>query len=178
MANDINIAGVVDGIAQARGHYSPGNVACVYRAIEILRGLPYAPAYLDGVRDELLGFLTTKAAAPRYYTASVYLAFYGVGDRATYLKVGIAKDVEARMSGHTTSNPLPNLWTYTAGFDRRAKASAVELALLRHLSGDKVHGEWVHVHGLSEQAARSFVESLAEVASSAHGSPVFFNRGR
>jgi hypothetical protein len=104
----------------------------------------------------------------------VYLAFFGNEGRATYMKIGIAKNVRNRMSGIATGNPLPNLWTYSAPFFTRVKATAVEAALLRHMSPDKVHGEWIHVQGLSARTAAEVVVSLSEVAGTVHGDEVLF----
>lgn len=101
----------------------------------------------------------------------------GISRARLHFKPGDIARVYSAMAGHATSNPLPSLWTYTAGFSLRAQAAAVESALLHHLSADKVHGEWVHVRGLSESAAAAVAESLAEVASATRGEVVQFSRG-
>jgi hypothetical protein len=104
----------------------------------------------------------------------VYLAFFGENDCSQYLKIGIAQNVKARMQGHRTSNPLPLVLTMTAEFLRKADARAVESALLRHMAGDRIHGEWVRCMA-SVPACRAIAESLAEVASEVSGRPVEFS---
>jgi hypothetical protein len=107
---------------------------------------------------------------------SVYLAFYGINDMASYLKIGIAKNVKNRLGGIKTGNPLPNLWTFTAVYDSKRDALSVESALLDHMSGDSVHGEWINVHGMTLQVSEALAESLSEVASEVTGGKIFFRR--
>lgn len=138
-----------------------GDVSSVYDAFDILRGLPFPPGYVDSLRGDVLKVL--RAGMPSKPTF-VYLAFYGVNNKATHLKIGVAKNVKARLSGIKTGNPLPNLWTFTAGYSTRGDALAVEAALIAHMSANSVHGEWVSVGSIAECAAASIVESLADVA--------------
>jgi hypothetical protein len=172
---EIDISAVLRGLGGMRSAVQPGALAKVYAAVEGLRELPYPQGYLDGVRDELLFMLTGRGNEPKP-VASVYLAFYGHGRHANYLKIGIASDVRGRLASHTTSNPVPMLWAWTAGFNARPDAYGIESALLKHMSPDKLHGEWVSVGGFSEQATGALVESLAEVATASHGQLVRFRR--
>lgn len=151
----------------------PGTHTIIAGAVESLRALPFPEAYLDGIRDELL--MVLKGASRNHPCSThVYLAFYGE-EKASFLKVGIARNVRRRLSGISTGNPLPNLCTFSAPFMTRPKAERIEAALLKHLSVDKVHGEWVSVHGLSREACKSVADSLAEVASEIAGYAVEFN---
>ncbi len=175
---EIDFKRITAGIKAAREAYQPGDLAKIYLAIESLRSLPLAPAYLNGVRDELVSMVCDLRVRGQHDTTptSVYLSFYGTESRASFLKIGIAKDVRKRLAGHATSNPMPNLWTFAGAFGTRHKAGLVEAALLRHMANDKAHGEWLHVHGLSLDAAMEVVQSLAEVASDLAGGPVTFLR--
>lgn len=148
----------------------PGDICRVSAAISGLRDLPFPPGYLD----EALGDMLKTLRGSKAVSTHVYLSFYGGGRVASYMKVGIAKNVKARMSGIKTGNPLTRLWTYSARFRSRDDAAAVEAAILAHLAGDSVHGEWVNVHGLSREAAFALVESLAEVAAEVDGYDVHF----
>lgn len=170
---EVDLGPVLDGFKAMRSNFRAGDVARIHQAVETLRELPLPPSYLDGIRDELVQMCTGRGKIT-YYASCVYLAFYGEGARATYLKIGIAKDVRARLKSHTTSNPIPMLWAYFAGFDARTEATKVESALLNHMKADRIHGEWVSVGEIAQAAATAIVESLAEVASDATGGPVQF----
>jgi hypothetical protein len=80
------------------------------------------------------------------------------------------------MSGIRTGNPIPRLWTFAAAFPSREEAVEIESVLLQHMAAHKAHGEWVHVHGLSEQAAAAMAQSLGEVAARVLGHPAHFER--
>jgi hypothetical protein len=151
----------------------PAQIGLVLQVIEYMRELPLPPAYIDGIQSEVLWMLGKQKDLD---TISVYLSFYGHDDRAGYLKIGIAKDVKSRMHGIATGNPVPRLWTYSAPFACKADAAKIEAALLAHMSPEKVHGEWVYMKGISEQASAAVVESLAEVATASNGHPVVFAR--
>jgi hypothetical protein len=150
----------------------PGDLSKVYSFIHDMSELPFPPGYLDELRTDMLKALMRG----KRVTTPVYLSFYGVGDKASHLKIGVAKSVKSRMSSIKTGNPLPRLWTYAAMLPAKADALAVESALLHKMASDRAHGEWVHVHGLSESAALAVVSSLEEVASGMHGYPVQFDR--
>lgn len=155
---------------QVHHRYSPvkvGDRARVYGAVESLRHLPFPQGYLDCLIMEMMDMLkeTDGSALER---TSVYLTFFGNGDRASHLKIGVARDVRHRLASLRTGNPMPNLWTYSAELISRRKAMAVESSLLKHMREDRAEGEWVHVYGLSEQAAEEIVKSLAEVATVAY----------
>lgn len=148
-----------------------GSLVTVYDIAEQMRGLPFPPGYVDTLRDEMLSVLKTGIPAKPTF---VYLAFYGFNDKATHLKIGVAKDVSARMASIRTGNPLQNLWTYTAAYSTRADALQVESALLAHMSADSVHGEWVSVGSIDNHEASAVVESLSDVAAEVAGCRVNF----
>lgn len=178
MGNEIDFGPVLTGLEKVREVYRPGDLARLNAALVELGQLPIPQAYIDGLRDELTGLLVGQKYGYRAYVANVYLAFFGDpgADRASYMKVGIAKDVFARMLSHSTSNPLTRMWVFAAGFDARQDAQAVEAGLLKHLVSDRVKGEWVNVYGVAEPAAAAIAESLAEVAAEINGRPVKFKR--
>lgn len=161
-------------IAKLKKRQRLGDYSLVAYVLSELGSLPFPPGYLDSVRDEMFCTLRTGGGTPSM--TSVYLAFYGLEDRASHLKIGIAKDVRSRLSNIKTGNPLPNLWTYTAPFPNRKYAAAVESALLSHMSKDSAHGEWINLGGISDQAAEAIVASLADVATEIHGDSVQFHR--
>ena len=178
MGREMDLGPVLTSLEKMREATRPGDLMQLNSAMAELAKLPIPPAYLNGLRDELSSLLFGTKYDYRAYVANVYLAFFGDpgSDRASYLKVGIAKDVFARMLSHSTSNPLTRMWVFAAGFDTRGFAQTVEAGLLKHLDPDRVKGEWVHVHGVAEDAAAVIVESLAEVAADIHGAPVRFKR--
>jgi T5orf172 domain-containing protein len=167
---DIDFNEIARKIKALPGLVKPGDMCRLALALDGIRDLPFPPGYLDALRGDMISALRSGPATSAY----VYLSFYGSVDSASHLKIGIAKNVKSRMSGIKTGNPLLRLWTYAAQFPAREMALAVETFLLSHVSRDSVHGEWVNVHGMSEQAALAFVESLAEVAGAVGGRRVEF----
>lgn len=167
---DIDFNDIARRIEALPGLVKPGDLSRIAAALEGLRGLPFPPGYLDEMRDDMFSALRRGERVVTY----VYLAFYGLGDKASHLKIGISRNVKHRLGGIKVGNPLPNLWAFSAICASRQEAEEIEAALLRHMAPHKVHGEWVNVHGVSEDAARAIVQSLAEVASSAHGKEVDF----
>lgn len=166
---------IVVGLESMRGFASPSSAYAVWIAINSIRRAKCFPeAYVDGLADEMFQMLGQKP--PRATSASVYLAFHGADDRAAFMKAGVAVDVKKRMRALYTGCPLPRLWTFSADFKSRGQAYKVEAALHRHLSDAGTSGEWFQVHGLSEEAAEMFAESLAEVASIESGMEVKFDR--
>ena len=144
-------------------------------ALSMLRAVGVPADFLESMRTETF-WATAKAADPsRVDRTFCYLAFYGADNRASFMKVGIAKNVGKRLANIATGNPLPCLWAYQAAFINPHIARAVEARLLGHMLGDRARGEWINVHGLSESAALAMVESLAEVASDVAMVPVSFS---
>lgn len=170
--DEVDFNGLAKQVTGLRKRVKPGDLAQVMAAIESLRDLPFPPGQLDYVKDELLRSLSLPS--PRQ--TSVYLAFYGEGDAASHMKIGISRSVKSRLSGIKTGNPLPIMFAFEAAVISREDALTVEQALLTHMSHARLHGEWVHVGGLSLQAAEAVVGSLAEVASEIIALPVNFKR--
>lgn len=174
MGREIDLSGLMYGLMGMRAAGKPKDAGFVMCAMERLRATQLPEAYLDGIQDELLQMVC--APIPKSALVSVYLAFHGTDDRASYMKIGVARNVRARMSGLSTGNPLPRLWTYAASFAGRHRAVKVEGALLSHMGNDRVKGEWIRVGGLSAEAAAAIVESLSEVAAAEMSQPVQFIR--
>lgn len=174
MASDFNHLGRK---LSAMRRSQPGDIATIYSAMDKLSSLPLLPSYINGLRDELMYMVTGKGKLLQHQ-ASTYLCFYGEGDRASYFKIGIARDVKSRLATHATSNPLTSLWNFAAGFHTREDALSVEAALLRHMKDDRASGEWVRCGSVSESVAAEIADSLAEVASQVIGQTVIFERFR
>lgn len=174
MGREIDIYALMGGFAGMRKATSTRDAILVVQAIQTLRKTKLPDAYVDGVQDELLEMV--GQTVPKDMLVHVYLTFHGAEDLATYMKVGVARDVSNRLSTLATGNPLPRLWAFKAPFIDRNYAMRVEAALLRHMNADRVTGEWVRVGGLSRSAADSVVESLAEVAGIACGRDVVFSQ--
>lgn len=173
ICEDIDFNELAKRIQKHSGRVAPGSIGRVEAAIETLRDLPFAYGYLDSLREEILTALYKRKH--KHGCVFVYLAFYGNENKASFLKIGIAANVQSRLRGIKTGNPLPNVFTYAARFETRQEAAAVESALLDNMSPDGVHGEWIDVHGMAYAAVSAVVESLAEVASDVDGSEVHFN---
>lgn len=103
-----------------------------------------------------------------------YLAFYGLRGVASFLKVGISNHPERRMYGIATGNPLDCLWVFAARFVSRSVARSVEQALIRHFSARKRRGEWLHLDGVSEEAATGMARQMGILAGEVSKSPVRF----
>lgn len=176
MSREINLALLVARFHEMKQGARPKDVIAVMQAMRYLRKSCLPEAYLDGLQDELIQMIGQPI--PEKAQTWVYLAFHGAESRAEYMKIGVARNVRARMSGISTGNPLPMLWTYKAAFAGRHHALKVERALLGHMGPDRVKGEWVKVAGLSESASCAIVDSLAEVASESTTQPVAFVRHR
>lgn len=165
------IYSLLSGLQMMRSSLTGKEIGAIGRAIAHLRQTRLPKAYVDGIQDELLEMVASRMA-----TTIVYLAYHGEGERAAFVKVGIAGDIKARMRQIYTGNPLPRLWTFAAAFPSRAAARSVESALHLHLSSESSSGEWFRVHGMALDAATTFSESLAEVASNVVGTTVSFAR--
>lgn len=175
MKGDDQWAKIVEGFAYMRGGVNAGKAHRVWAVMNSIRRAKCFPdAYLDGVLDEMFQMLAQPL--PREARASVYLAFHGLENRASFLKVGVAVDVKKRMRELYTGNPFPRLWTFEAELPSRSAAYRTEGALHHHLRPANTSGEWFQVHGLSESAACGFAESLAEVATEMAGASVEFKR--
>ena len=102
----------------------------------------------------------------------VYLTFWGLDDRAEFMKIGVAKDIKARMAGIKTGNPMDRLWTYCLLLHSRSEAMRVESALLSKMADTRVSGEWVKTSKFSGQTCRAICDDLSAVASELCGRPV------
>lgn len=167
---DIDFNDLARRLSEIPRKLQPGDACLIAAAIDSIRGLPFPDGYLDEVCQDML----RTAQRGGRVTTYVYLAFFGSDDKASHLKIGIAKNVRSRLNGIKTGNPLTNLWTYSAELSSRQDAEEIEAALLRHMSPQKVHGEWVNVHGLSQPASEAVVQSLSEVAGALRGHEVAF----
>lgn len=143
------------------GGLRPGDLAGLFATMEQLRHLPFPYGYLDSVRDQMVEVLREKVRSD-IHPMSVYLAFHGNDNGSAYMKVGVARRVEARMSALRTGNPLARLWTFSTALGNRRDAYKLERALLSHLKDSRVEGEWVEARFSNLDAAWTFVESLEE----------------
>lgn len=176
MGREINFSGLIQGLYSMRSASTVSDGIGVMKAIAHLRKVGTLPeAYVDGIQDELLQLICQPI--PQEVHVNVYLTFHGLENRASFLKIGVARNVRSRMKELSTGNPLPRIWTFASGYSSRQKAMKVERALLEHMSHSRVNGEWVQVHGLSFDAAEAVVASLAEVASAAVSEPADFLLG-
>src|ERR1044072_1145144 len=102
-------------------------------AFAMLRSVGVPADFLESMRVQAF-WETAKAARPGEIDRTFcYLGFYGADNRASFMKVGIAKNVGKRLSAIATGNPLPCLWTFQAQFVHKHIARAVEARLLRHM---------------------------------------------
>lgn len=173
MGREVNLEPLVIGLERMRKS-AAGDAYRIMQAVKFLRDTSLPEAYVDGIQDELLQMLCQPV--PKDLHIHVYLAFHGTEGRASFMKIGVAKNVKSRMSSLATGNPMPRIWTYATPLSCRQKAHKVESALLSHMAGSRVNGEWVNVHGLSEEAALGVVGSLAEVAGAVVREPIEFRR--
>lgn len=158
----MSLARLIGEIHAARGKTTSADALAIVKAIQKLRQVRCLPqAYVDGIQDELLRFIDQPL--PAGAMTSVYLAFHGIDNRAAFMKAGVAANVRSRMKELYTGNPLPRLWTFTVALPNRNLAYRVEAAIHDHLRHTRTSGEWFQVHGLSHEAAVSFVESLSEL---------------
>lgn len=170
--DEIDFNSLAYGLTQLHKSATNDHYETVFGVIELLRRTPLPPGYVNNIQSEMYRMLSH---GPRKTKCSnVYLAFYGYDDKATHMKIGVANDIKKRMDTFKIGNPLPNMFTYGAHFHDRKEAFTVETALLKHLSADAVHGEWVSVGAISAEAAKKITESLAEVAGQAINSLVEF----
>lgn len=168
----VNIGALVQGLVGYAHGVTVADTVMAAQAVDLLRKTSLPESYVDGLEDELMRVMGQKLRRPK--RVSTYLAFYGNDDMAEYVKVGVSKDVHIRMKDIRTGNPLPRLWLYSARFEDRRTAMSVESAILSHVDGDRVTGEWAKLGGMSADAVRAVVSSLGEVASDLLGRPVEF----
>jgi len=153
--------GLWNYLKRMQGRTSDADILKIEWAVRIIKRTVLPAAYVDGIRAELL-LMVGKPDADLTY---VYMTFWGMEDRADYMKIGIAKNVRKRMSGAHTDNPMNRLWTFTIPLPTRSEAMTVEAALLQHMAHSRITGEWVKLSKFSEQACKAMADSLAEVAS-------------
>lgn len=165
---------LIANLGRMRKWANDGDVIAVMQAMATLRRATAIPsAYVDGLQDELLQLIGKPDSVP---LTSVYLAFHGPEERATFVKVGVARNVKSRMRQLYTGSPMPRLWTFALALKSRDLAYKVEGALHAHLRDTGSSGEWFALHGLTHQAAEQFAASLAEVAEMASGRPAVFKQ--
>lgn len=164
---DEQLAALLSGLGAARSRVSQYEIDSIQSAMNILRRAPLADAYVDGLHMEILQMMGAEKLSQTY----VYLSFWGMGDRADFLKIGIAKNVKHRMSGHKSSNPLDRLWTYSMTCISRPEALKVEAALLAKMSEDRCSGEWVRLSRFSAQACKAIADDLSALAAEVCGRP-------
>lgn len=160
---DYDWQGMADCVRKNGARFRGGDFAALYCVFDSVQHLGFPPGYLNSLRQEMAAVLLEHSEDSSSPTC-VYLTFFGVDDRASHMKIGVARDAKSRLGSIRTGNPIPHLWTFTTTFKSRQMAMRVERALLRHMSPDRAEGEWVNVSGLSEQAAEAVAGSLAEVA--------------
>lgn len=167
-AESARIEKLLDGFRTLKFNVKPEHVRTIDAVVSALQRLPYPPAYVEGIRAELLQMLGLDYLDHTY----VYLTFWGLEDRAEFMKVGVAKDVKSRMAGIKTGNPMDRLWTYCLLLHSRSEAMRVESALLEKMADSRVSGEWVRTSKLSAQACRAISDDLAAVATEVCGRPI------
>ena len=144
----------------------------IRQAFDLLRQCTFPPNYLDGVYNSLLG-MHVEAVDPGHRTRRYcYLAFFGDGDRAVNLKVGISKDVSFRMKTFATGNPMQNLWTFVVKLPDILEAGKVERFILAARKDWALRGEWLRVDVTGEDAARSLAQQLVREAQSVTTEPL------
>ena len=131
--------------------------------------LATVPTFKEAVRA-----ISNMRADPCY----CYLAFYGIGNTAQFLKIGMTKHPEQRLYGISTGNPLDCLWVYTAPFAGRHNAFGAEQTMLRHQSFRKRRGEWVNLDSCSEESSRELADHLGIVANGADFTMLTYRDGR
>lgn len=173
-ADERRIAALVNGLSGYAQASTITDALKAAQAVDALRETSLPKSYVDGIEDELMRIMGQKLR--QLPKVSVYLAFYGEGDRADYMKVGVSKNVHARMKGIRTGNPLPLLYLYSVAMDGRRRALSVESAILDHVEGSRITGEWAKLGRMSEGAVEAVVASLGEVASQVTGQQEKFKR--
>lgn len=87
-----------------------------------------------------------------------YLAFFGIGGRCKYVKVGMSSHPEMRIYGMTTGNPLDLTAIYACRFASRRQAYAAEQTLIHTLASIGRRGEWVEI----DECAFADIPSVAQ----------------
>ncbi|GAA5075584.1 GIY-YIG nuclease family protein [Lysobacter panacisoli] len=123
-------------------------------------------AAVKGARANLA---TARVAAKRIAElhngpAYCYLAFYGLGGVANFVKIGMTRHPEKRLYGMATGNPLDCLWVYVSRLPVAKSAFRVEQELHRHLDPNKRRGEWFSVGETDAGGAAALARQLHAVA--------------
>lgn len=137
------------------------------RAFEELADVPLPQGYWSRVKaDFVSAFL--DAADPEWKSRRFcYLAFFGDGDEASYVKIGMSRSPSCRVKGLATGNPLKHLWTFACALPATRDACAVERAILDYHADRRAQGEWVAIDRCGYDAAKFFVLCTAPVAKGA-----------
>ncbi len=144
----------------------------VDEALSLLRTLNLCPKYLKDLRESLIRDALGHHPLPN--PASVYLLWFGKGEIARAVKVGISKEVGARAKHIRTSNPYDLLWVHTAFLESRADALKVERAILEHFTHSRAQGEWFEVPNTDRYAAEGMSRECSDIASTVLMRPVAF----
>lgn len=156
-----SFAALIDRVDSMKARANKGHAGTIDLAMRHLATTPLPEAYLEGIRFELLQMLGQEHVDRTF----AYMTFWGMDGRAEFMKIGVAKDVRARMMGIRTGNPMERLWTFKMVFNSRSEAMRVESALLSKMSADRVSGEWIRMAKCSAQACQAIADDLAAVAS-------------
>lgn len=132
----------------------------IYEAFFKLREsgvLPYG--YVDALQREVMQahIAWNERRRPHY----CYLAFFGSGDTAHFLKVGISVTPQTRIKGFACGNPLKPLWSLAVECSSLAEARLIEQGTLRFLADKRVEGEWVRLGAMGEREALNFVQEIS-----------------
>jgi hypothetical protein len=137
------------------------------QAFELLHQASFTPGFLANFHTECVKAHLEACDPHRKFRRYAYLAFFGDGQQATYMKVGISKDPNERFKGLTTGNPLKLMWCFACDLANTAVALRVEKAVLHHFKEQRAQGEWVSIGPASYEAATQLVlraKGVAEVA--------------
>lgn len=124
------------------------------------------------VKGALANIASVPVAAKRIAelhngSAYCYLAFYGLGGVASFMKVGMTRHPEQRLYNMATGNPLDCLWVFVSRLPVAKDAFKVEQALHKHLDPNKRRGEWFSVGETDGKAAEALARQLHVIASAA-----------
>lgn len=105
-----------------------------------------------------------QIAAARFGPAYCYLAFFGLDDTASYMKIGMSKHPEQRLYSMGTDNPLDCLWVFVSRLPCTRAAFHVEQFLHRHLNERRRKGEWFAIGNTDMAGAEGLARQLSSVA--------------
>lgn len=103
----------------------------------------------------------------RFGPAYCYLAFFGLDDTASYMKIGMSRHPEQRLYGMGTDNPLDCLWVFVSRLSCTRAAFHAEQFLHRHLAGHRRKGEWFAIGNTDRTGADGLARQLSAVILSA-----------